>query len=1267
MVFAPRVFRIVWISLALILLGIPAVLFVASKAVERALLTERHLGEWSFRFYGVKISPLLGFRADSVWVASSHERIFASGLSEELLEISRIGSRRAIVRLTIDSADVRFSKRQETPKTSPKFPAIKFPLPVLLEWRVLQIHPEGGPDLFAEQARWRSHGPWGLGARFRGGWKMAQDTVWNHADFILSARWTGPRLRYDIEVLHETDTLKIVGVREKNSLLLGEDSLHFFSENPREWVSDSLKARLPELGPLRIEGKIDWKRRKVLVVGQLHTGAFHVLEPFSWNWTLQSDSIGGRVNLHGHGIGHQSFSWQGGWEHPPEWLTPPDWKRYAAAFSGRVAGIHWQIGTRNLPIEFVVSSLRLEPGLAVTARIVTRDSSHFEAHWNGEHPRKLEFSGPVSPHETWATIWTDTNLHYHSARVQGVWEDGKLKASAWFNDVRAYGAEADSVEAVQDVTSTGYYLKEARLFRQGEVFRGSGQVEWAPHPGWRGPSLAFKLTHPEFGRVSFAMPYPDSMIAVAESTQAALFPYLPLQRFARFHPVVSGHFFWNHITGAGKSDADVVFSYREKELKASADATWDKDSLRFENAQIRSGTSRLNGGGALSLNGLSLAGFSHLRPDAVGSWHLNAENVQVGEVIELAHPTEAPVVLDGVLDGNLGYEVHSGWTGTLKATDVRLPALSGLMEIRGLSLSGQGDSLQLTAFSTSTRHALLSDTLVAHLSGLRSESPHLGVVVHSGPLFARFAGNLSGWKTFNGNAEVTGRAQLGGAAGSIDEVRLEGDLSIPFIGSAGSGARFASRFFQLRYIAAVDTQWLDGYLNYGDGIVTAPDLRVRHSQGGEVNGQLEARLAQPVSVNFSFSGPKVTAVLPNGQEFKAQDVSGKMAWVKGGALKLSGQARSGSFKMPGSSVRVESGFERLRLELSIPPADATELPKVLVRGRVRDFLFQRKDLQAFVRSFGRTKAEGSGASNRRSKPWETDLALEAVGTNNHIETDILRFSFLGDLEVKGVYPYTLFNGKLTGLQGEIGPAGRVYDVRDLEVKWENSTLDEGTVYVEGDKKLRADCAPTTQRTCTMFIKLNGRLDEMNFSYDTDCGQNVGEPIPPTVLINSMTQGCYSAESGGGWNNEKAAINLAVEPTLNYGLSKGVKWASGGIIQSTQVSGLSSFMNSDTAGVLEQPVALEVQTREKYRVSLKGKAGYHPEVKLADPWEYKLALEYRPPLERLAKDSLWQTRFRDRVTLETSVETRPPEVRDEEVRQVREQVGLRYHYRFWDLW
>jgi hypothetical protein len=163
----------------------------------------------------------------------------------------------------------------------------------------------------------------------------------------------------------------------------------------------------------------------------------------------------------------------------------------------------------------------------------------------------------------------------------------------------------------------------------------------------------------------------------------------------------------------------------------------------------------------------------------------------------------------------------------------------------------------------------------------------------------------------------------------------------------------------------------------------------------------------------------------------------------------------------------------------------------------------------------------------------------------------------------------------------------------------------------------------------------------------------------------MTQGCYVSETSGGDVNYGGAAFAMLEPVLNERLSREFSRGSGGFIKSTQVSGLSALIGSDSTGL--ESVSLEVESREIRRVGLKGRAGYHPETKLANPMEYRLAAEYRPPLERLSTDSTWRARLKDRFTVEAAVETRP-EGRDiEEERRVRQRAGLRYRYRFWDLW
>ncbi len=212
-----------------------------------------------------------------------------------------------------------------------------------------------------------------------------------------------------------------------------------------------------------------------------------------------------------------------------------------------------------------------------------------------------------------------------------------------------------------------------------------------------------------------------------------------------------------------------------------------------------------------------------------------------------------------------------------------------------------------------------------------------------------------------------------------------------------------------------------------------------------------------------------------------------------------------------------------------------------------------------------------------------------------------------------------------------------------------------------------DCYPDTRRTCNVGININGALNEMNFSYDTDCERNLGDasqPVSPGSLITWAAQGCAYAVQQGVTGGE--VVGKIADATSSQLITGKIKEASNGIIEKTRVSGIGSLMGNDSS--LFEPVAVEVQTREKFRTSLKGKTGYFPERKLSNPWEGRLGLEYRPPFENFFSDSVWQARTKDRWTVEASVETRPSDHPDlDEQRQVRQQAGLRYHYRFWDWW
>src|SRR5690606_14521780 len=142
-----------------------------------------------------------------------------------------------------------------------------------------------------------------------------------------------------------------------------------------------------------------------------------------------------------------------------------------------------------------------------------------------------------------------------------------------------------------------------------------------------------------------------------------------------------------------------------------------------------------------------------------------------------------------------------------------------------------------------------------------------------------------------------------------------------------------------------------------------------------------------------------------------------------------------------------------------------------------------------------------------------------------------------DARLVGVPPYALVSGKMSGLQGEVGQVRQAFALRDFEVRGDNVPLADGSLIVEGEKRLRADCRAETRQSCQIYVRLDGRLKEVGFAYETDCGQSTGESVPPSVLINSMAQGCYVAESPGGEGGYGSAAFAMLEPALNERLSR----------------------------------------------------------------------------------------------------------------------------------
>jgi hypothetical protein len=326
------------------------------------------------------------------------------------------------------------------------------------------------------------------------------------------------------------------------------------------------------------------------------------------------------------------------------------------------------------------------------------------------------------------------------------------------------------------------------------------------------------------------------------------------------------------------------------------------------------------------------------------------------------------------------------------------------------------------------------------------------------------------------------------------------------------------------------------------------------------------------------------------------------------------------------------------------------------------------------------KSDGSGSAQRRqaraSRPLELDINVETSGSGHRVETDILRFSYVGNLSLRGVMPYALAEGRITGTEGQLGTRKQAYELSRLEVKWLNAPIEEGGVSAEATKQLAQNCDKSTTDSCRVITKVEGSLTDIKFAYDTDCGGAFGAGANVTALLYSVRRGCYSdnfSAGGAGLTYEEQAL-LLLEPLASQYLTQAAEKLSGKWIESAEISGLGALAPGDEAKdgedktAIREAIALEVMSREFWRMRVRLRSSYAPsDVEEINPWGYRAGLEWRPPLARFIDNPKWEKRVQDRVVLEAAVFTESARSADRNQGEVRQRLGLNYSYDWWGYW
>lgn len=954
----------------------------------------------------------------------------------------------------------------------------------------------------------------------------------------------------------------------------------------------------------------------------------------------------------------------------PAWLL----RHLAATARGTLRGIPVRVAGREGEATLALERARWAPGAAeLSAR--TGDSTRIEGNFaRGKKGWDGRFSLVLAPGEKWIAAFVDTNVTYARLVARGELKEGRLRAVTDASGLRAYGLLADTLHAEHAYGPEGYALGPARLVHAGAAWDLEARLS-----NKKGKPLTARVSNPQYGSVDFSMPRKTLMEARLRDLFVEKLPYRGLDSLGKNKPRVTADFTWDKAARTGNAKVTARGAFRGEDLTADAEAAWDRERLEVRRADVDFAAGRLRAEGAVKLRGRQFYELKGLGWHDIDRVALEAARFDLAKAMRVFNPD--PPVSSGTLEGRFSFGDSLGFRGEYRVRD--LQPRSGTVLVKEVKLSGDGDTLRVKAVTVSKQEPLLNDTVNAALTGVLEDVQSVGIDADAGGnLLLSLRGRMRAFKDFSGGLSLRGGAPLPGRSGEIKNLDLRATASLDFKNPLGTLSLKADTLTGKYVVAGIDSQTFSAPLSVANGRLSIPRLALRGGDGSAMEGKVEYNLKGARNLSARLAGGSLVLQLGKDDRFQLRDFE---VDVRADSARLTAQASIGSASAEHvkSPLRAAGDLSSVDVLYRAPMGKRGNLggtgamPYLQVSAVLdsSELRYRVKSFQVLQDLFKRRPEQRRQA--KAVRPVQVRIDLETAGTGNRIDTDILRANYVGNFSMHGVYPYALVQGRINSSSGQLGTKSQAYNINRFEVKWLNSTLEEGEVELEAQKNLAVNCESGTTDSCKVYNRLTGTLAEMRFSYESNCGGAFGAGADVAALIYSVRRGCYSSAfsaGGPGLSVQEQALAM-LEPLASEKLSEVAGYLSGHWIAETRVTGLGAFAPAknksqpDTGAATKQALAIEVISKEFWRTRLSGRYYYRPqETETANPWAYRVGVEWRPPIFRLIEDPDWKRRIKNNVSVDASIYSDTTGVEEQRKQEgARERVGLNYAYNFWGAW
>ena len=1043
------------------------------------------------------------------------------------------------------------------------------------------------------------------------------------------------------------------------------------------------------------------KKQSVLVTGKIKTDSFPVpylspmvVSPHEINLDLQIQPQKFELSLSSHrGEEKVMFDFVGdsvtGFNLQDIWSDLQRGKFPNGLISLHTQGFFWPLAGTNMPLNGTLSKGRIEDNvLRGTVTTPYGSIAHIEVDF--VDTLKTSFVGEASPQEEWVVGWGRESMGYDSSKVSGQWTWGQnAKFYGRVFGAFAYGSNADTLDVFAELSKKNIrFTSNSNIRINKTLWPFEGEIYWEPPLDSLYPrGLHFQIWHPSYGKVYYEMPLFQKIRVVIDTLYVEESPYSLLKGDGNFTSAVTGEFYWDIERDVGHIKFVSKGSIYGEISQGSLNANWSPDFFHLDEGYVHIGNQRARVSGKFQLSNQHFYEVYKLQWDAIDTLHVEASQFNIGSWINLyvSFPLQSLV-----LNGSLSYSVEKFFQGRLEGGEWKQQeSMDDLFLVKEVRLQGTGDTVEVSAELESSVISALNGRLLGRALKMNLPNSVVDLRWESPELKADWSGIWQKPYGLQGTFNILGGTTLPSNLGVLKDVTLSGDLKYYF--QKPLNLDLYGENFRGTYIHPMveEISWEGDVYRKKEGSskIFIPSLILKNKQGQVFQGNIQYDFGSRPRLAFkgfsdTWNWYFNTDFYKDYKGYRGQinmdNLNLSMVWDSSG---LQTDVRLGAGNalvfLEGEKDRFAGTIDSVNVSYFYPTLQQRTYQTQRLSGLIvmsnMDLLYDgltASRMGSFITEALQNTNEPRSTEQLGFRPLELDLQFAAQGEKNYIDLDYLKAGFAGSLHMSGTYPIFLLNGEINSLGGELGLTDNTYKIEEFNIQWNQENTEQGRVFARAEKTMARTCNLGEVESCFLGVILGGTLENISLQYEGDCGDGLGESVDPRVIFSSISQDCY--------DGNKIDVNVLVDQGVSRILSSWVdragayqsKWLNWlGHIEQCDVSGVQNvFQDSTVVRDTSVVVGSDVDNRNALYIGCKtkefGNTGFRVGIRwgfipnATEEWnEQEMSLEWKP-------------KFIDNVQIDLKGKTHPPSNINKDKKREQElslTAGLRYIYRFWEVW